>query len=138
MLKNYYAVLGVSRSADAAAIHSAFRALARQYHPDVGMECSANKFREALEAYQTLSDPDRPHQHDLDLGKSIGRISKATAEPLFQEHRRAIHPHRTSVIDHERLVHGTAALDGFRVGHHLRLQHRANQNTGYKSKQSRE
>jgi DnaJ-class molecular chaperone len=103
MLKNYYAVLGVSRSADTAAIHSAFRALARRYHPDVGREGSANKFREALEAYQTLSDPDRRHQHDLDLGKSIGRIPKATAEPLFQEHRSEIHPHRTTVIDYEDL-----------------------------------
>jgi DnaJ-class molecular chaperone len=102
-LKDYYAVLGVSHSADTAAIHSAFRALARRYHPDIGREGSANKFTEALEAYQTLSDPDRRHQHDLDLGRSIGGISKTTAEPLFQEHRRAIHPHRTTVIDHEDL-----------------------------------
>jgi curved DNA-binding protein CbpA len=103
MLKDHYAVLGVSRGADAAAIHSAFRALARRYHPDVGSGASANKFREALEAYQILSDPDRRHQHDLDLGKSIVRAPKIAAEPLFQEHRDPFHFRRTMVFEHEDL-----------------------------------
>ena len=104
MLKNYYAVLGVARSADAAAIHSAFRALARQYHPDVGRGASAIKFREALEAYQTLSDPGRRQQHDHDLGKSIARASKYAPEPLFQEHRRPIYRGRTTVFEHGDLL----------------------------------
>ena len=87
MLKDYYAVLGVSRSADTAAIHSAFRALARRYHPDVGRGASVKKFTEALEAYQTLSHHGSRHQHDIDLGKSTRKTSTTTAEPLFQDHR---------------------------------------------------
>lgn len=82
MPKNYYAVLGISRGADSAAIHSAFRALARRYHPDAGTGSSSGKFREALEAYQALSDPERRRQHDIDLGKTV-RPQKVEAEPLF-------------------------------------------------------
>src|SRR5207253_7177148 len=82
MPKDYYAILGVSRAADSATIHSAFRALARQYHPDVGRGSSANKFNEALEAYHALSDPVRRRQHDIVLGKST-EPAKVTAEPLF-------------------------------------------------------
>ena len=55
------------------------------------------------EAYQILSDPDRRHQHDLDLGKSIVRAPKIAAEPLFQEHRDPFHFRRTMVFEHEDL-----------------------------------
>ncbi|MBV9341569.1 MAG: J domain-containing protein [Acidobacteria bacterium] len=82
MRKDYYAVLGVSRAADAATIHSAFRALARRYHPDAGGESSSVKFREALEAYQALSDAACRRQHDLALGETISS-PKVIAEPLF-------------------------------------------------------
>jgi curved DNA-binding protein CbpA len=82
MPKDYYTVLGISRGADSGAIHSAFRALARRYHPDAGTGSSSGKFREALEAYQTLSDPERRRQHDIDLGKAV-RPQKVEAEPLF-------------------------------------------------------
>ena len=64
---NYYVVLGVARTADAEAIRSAFRALARQYHPDAGSGSSAQKFREVVEAYETLSDPVRRRQYDASL-----------------------------------------------------------------------
>lgn len=82
MAKDYYAILGVSRSADPATIHSAFRALARQYHPDVGIGSSTNRFREAMEAYRTLSDPVRRRQHDSDLvAPTLSR--RVVAESLF-------------------------------------------------------
>jgi DnaJ-class molecular chaperone len=103
MPKDYYAILGVSRSADESAIHSAFRTLARRYHPDVGRGASANKFREAVEAYETLSDPARRHQHDLDLGTSIRKRSEVVAEPLFQDHRSPIHCGRTWRVEQEDL-----------------------------------
>ncbi len=86
MPKDYYAILGVCRAADAATIHSAFRTLARQYHPDAGRGSSTSKFGEALEAYHTLSDPARRRQHDIDLGKSAER-PKVNAEPLFDTAR---------------------------------------------------
>ena len=82
MAKDYYAILGVSRAADSSAIHSAFRARARQYHPDAGRGSSPSKFREALEAYQTLSDPARRRQHDVDLDEPTPS-RRVIAEPLF-------------------------------------------------------
>jgi DnaJ-class molecular chaperone len=81
MPKNYYSVLGVSRIAEPAAIHSAFRHLARRYHPDTGKISSPAKFREAVEAYETLRDPVRRRQHDVDLG--FGASKRLIAEPLF-------------------------------------------------------
>jgi len=82
MTKDYYAVLGIPRAADGATIHSAFRARARQYHPDAGAGSSAPKFSEALEAYHTLSDPQLRRRHDIDLATPT-RQSNVTPEPLF-------------------------------------------------------
>src|SRR5579871_5654375 len=56
---NYYVVLGIAEDADGDTIRSAFRALARRYHPDAGSGSSVAEFRRALEAYATLSDPER-------------------------------------------------------------------------------
>lgn len=63
--RDYYEVLGVSKDADDKAIKSAFRKLAKQYHPDVNKAPdAAEKFKEAQEAYAVLSDPDKRHQYD--------------------------------------------------------------------------
>ena len=100
MPKDYYAILGVTRAADSATIHSAFRTLARQYHPDAGRGSSTSKFREALEAYQTLSDPALRRDHDTDLGKTL-LATKVTPEPLFATYDHAfisVRPIR-SVVD---------------------------------------
>src|ERR1700756_5003682 len=86
MTKDYYAILGVPRAADGATIHSAFRARARQYHPDTGAGSSASKFSEALEAYHTLSDPHPRRQHDIDL-RTPNRQSHIPPEPLFAPER---------------------------------------------------
>ena len=86
MTKDYYAILGVPRAADGATIHSAFRARARQYHPDAGAGSSAPKFGEALEAYHTLSDPQLRRQHDIDL-RTPNRQSHIPPEPLFAPER---------------------------------------------------
>ncbi len=49
--KDYYEVLGVSKDANESEIKSAFRKLAKQYHPDVSKEANAEeKFKEAQEA----------------------------------------------------------------------------------------
>jgi molecular chaperone DnaJ len=56
--RDYYAVLGVPRDADAAAVKQAFRARARLLHPDVSPETDAEeKFRELADAYSVLSKP---------------------------------------------------------------------------------
>ena len=63
--KDYYEVLGVSKNADDKEIKSAFRKLAKKYHPDVSKEPdAAEKFKEAQEAYAVLSDPEKRSQYD--------------------------------------------------------------------------
>lgn len=63
--KNYYDVLGVPKTATDAEIKSAFRKLAKKYHPDVNPSKEAEaKFKEIGEAYAVLSDPDKRRQYD--------------------------------------------------------------------------
>ncbi len=63
--RDYYEILGVSKSASSEEIKSAFRKLAKQYHPDVNKEPDAEmKFKELQEAYAVLSDDNRRHQYD--------------------------------------------------------------------------
>ena len=63
--KDYYAVLGVDRAAGADAIKTAYRKLARKYHPDVSKEKDAEeKFKEVAEAYETLKDPEKRAAYD--------------------------------------------------------------------------
>lgn len=63
--RDYYEVLGVSKDASLAEIKSAFRKLAKKYHPDVSKEeNAAEKFKEVQEAYAVLSDEGRRRQYD--------------------------------------------------------------------------
>lgn len=64
--RDYYEVLGVSRGADADSIKKAYRKLAMQYHPDKnpGDKAAEEKFKEASEAYEVLSDEQKRAQYD--------------------------------------------------------------------------
>jgi len=63
--RDYYDVLGVKRDATAAQIKSAYRRLARKYHPDANKAADATeKFTEATEAYEVLSDPQKRQTYD--------------------------------------------------------------------------
>jgi molecular chaperone DnaJ len=65
-IRDYYEVLGVSRDASDADIKKAFRRLARELHPDVNSHDpdAESKFKEAAEAYEVLSDPERRATYD--------------------------------------------------------------------------
>ncbi len=63
--KDYYATLGVEPDADDKAIKTAYRKLARQYHPDVSSLAGAEeKFKEVAEAYDVLHSPEKRAEYD--------------------------------------------------------------------------
>jgi len=62
MAKNFYDILGITKSASEAEIKKAYRKLAHQHHPDKGGDKA--KFQEINEAYQVLSDPQKKTQYD--------------------------------------------------------------------------
>lgn len=66
MARDYYEILGVTKSADASAIKKAYRAMALKYHPDKnpGDKSAEDKFKEAAEAYSILSDPQKKMRYD--------------------------------------------------------------------------
>ena len=66
MTKDFYAVLGVTKDADATAIKKAYRVLAKKYHPDRNPDdaAAAERFKEIGEAYAVLSDPKERQQYD--------------------------------------------------------------------------
>lgn len=65
--RDYYEVLGVDRKADEKTIKKAYRKLAKKYHPDTnkGNAEAELKFKEAAEAYDILSDPEKRRAYDL-------------------------------------------------------------------------
>jgi curved DNA-binding protein len=69
--RDYYEILGVTRSADAAEVKRAYRKLARKFHPDVSKEKNAeDKFKEVQEAYEVLRDADKRAAYDQ-LGRDF-------------------------------------------------------------------
>ncbi len=64
-MTDYYSVLGLKKGASVDEIKKAYKKLAKQYHPDVSKEADAEKkFKEVVEAYQVLSDPEKKQNYD--------------------------------------------------------------------------
>lgn len=64
-LKDYYAIMGVKPTDDLKTIKTAYRRLARKYHPDVSKEPDAEaRFKEVAEAWEVLSDEQRRAEYD--------------------------------------------------------------------------
>ncbi len=90
MPRDPYEILGVDRSADEAEIKKAFRRLARELHPDVNTSDpeAEEKFKEAAEAYEILSDAERRRTYDAfgyDGLRSGGFHSRAESAGGFQD-----------------------------------------------------
>ena len=82
--KDYYEILGVARDADDAAIKSAYRKLARKYHPDVNKTKEAeDKFKDINEAYEVLSDKAKRQRYDS-LGSNWQSGADYTPPPGFE------------------------------------------------------
>lgn len=81
--KNYYATLGVEPDADAKTIKTAYRKLARQYHPDVSKHPEAEaKFKEVSEAYEVLHSAEKRAEYDaLRQARSQGYRGQHAGEP---------------------------------------------------------
>src|SRR5438552_5438500 len=74
--KDYYRILGVDRNADDKTLKSAYRRLARKYHPDVAKTKDAGeRFKEINEAYEVLSDPKKRQRYDT-LGSDWQRYAQ--------------------------------------------------------------
>src|SRR5256886_9760105 len=81
---DYYALLGVSRSATDEPVRSAYRKLARQYHPDVnGAPDGLERFKQITEAYEVLTDPQRRQRYDM-FGSTTGGLGDFGIGDLFE------------------------------------------------------
>lgn len=71
-MSDYYDVLGVDRDASPQQIKSAYRKLARKFHPDVAGPGSEDKFKEVAQAYEVLSDKDKRRRYDMGGDPGMG------------------------------------------------------------------
>jgi len=86
-MKNYYSILGVTPDSTFAEIKSAYRALARKYHPDINPQ-GAQKFKDISEAYETLSDAKKRLQYDTINGFFKSTKTKTTSEKAQDEYKK--------------------------------------------------
>src|ERR1700704_1653257 len=80
--KNYYASLGVAKTASQKEIKAAYRKLARKHHPDVNQndKGAEGRFKEINEAYEVLGDPEKRKKYD-ELGANWRQYEQAGAQP---------------------------------------------------------
>ncbi len=81
--KNYYEILDVTPDATSEELKSAYRKLARKYHPDIAGNEGVEKFKEITEAYETLSDETKRKRYDILRG--IFNYNKSTTDKTTQK-----------------------------------------------------
>jgi molecular chaperone DnaJ len=80
--KDYYLILGVSRSESSAGIRARFRDLARTLHPDVAGAENTSAFQQIAEAYAVLVSPLARRRHDAELARREGSSAVQGADPV--------------------------------------------------------
>ena len=104
--RDYYEVLGVDKNATPDDIKKAYRKKAIQYHPDKnpGDKEAEEKFKEAAEAYEVLSDPQKRQRYDqfgfAGMGGQGGleKCGKCSSPQLFQWNFTEMRPHCRSML----------------------------------------
>ena len=92
---NHYEALGVPRSADAEAIRTAWRAHAKQLHPDLSEGPSSEAFLRLQEAYDVLRDPERRASYDDTLAREAAMADAARQAALRPPPPRRVPPQRS-------------------------------------------
>ncbi len=87
-IKDYYLILGVSRDESPEGIRTAFRELAKRYHPDLAGAESTPEFQEIVEAYEVLSDPGRRKRYNRELAAAEAPPAAPPNVPLEEAFRR--------------------------------------------------
>lgn len=87
-LKNYYEVLGVNVDSTTSEIKSAYRKLARKYHPDINKDADAiEKFKDITQAYETLSNPQKREQYNTLKGFFKSEPQTTSSKKAEEEYR---------------------------------------------------
>lgn len=76
---DYYKILGVPKEADEEQIKQAYRRMAKKYHPDLNPDNpqAEARFKDIVEAYETLGDAERRKAYDVKQDKAAGRSREA-------------------------------------------------------------
>ena len=83
-MKNYYEILGVSKSATQEEIKKTYKTLSKQYHPDVNPN-GEDKFKEISQAYDMIGDPIKRKKYDLESQSPFGFDSSFDFNSMFDE-----------------------------------------------------
>lgn len=88
-MKNYYSILGITPDSTFAEIKSAYRTLARKYHPDINPQ-GTQMFKDVSEAYETLSDAKKRQYYDTVNGFFKSTKTKTTSEKAHEEYKKNV------------------------------------------------
>ncbi len=89
--RSYYEILGVPKDVNSEKLRSAYRAMAKKYHPDVnpGDKTAEEKFKEISEAYEVLSDTGKRETYDRELSSKTGRVGAKPSRENVGRHTAA-------------------------------------------------